>query len=319
MAKRNFAIFATYVVATSLIISYPFDDAPVMPVLIPAQLVPHPVQESHPPPSPPVRPAADDPFVQRNLYGGVPQHEPGIWPGDTEYVVREGYVLEHSSLLKVPLWVGEFVGRDQLEGEVKRKDRFRADPRLRGRKSTPEDYSRTGFDRGHQSPAANQKADAALNDETFYMSNMAPQVPDLNRGIWADLEQHVRDWILAGPEGAAARCAWVITGGMLHDPAEENIDEADGWIGSFALGENQVIAPTHFYKIVIGKDENGVIRCVAFVYGNMKYSRRSGFGDAIRSVDWIEKRTGLNFMPELDDTEEERLESEAPEDWLVNR
>jgi endonuclease G len=112
--------------------------------------------------------------------------------GPTELIIRQGYVLEHSSLGKIPLWVCESVDADQLNGHLARTNRFMADPELKGPKAYPNDYARSGYDRGHQAPAGNQTTNQELKDETFYMSNMAPQLPSLNRGIWKELEEKIQ-------------------------------------------------------------------------------------------------------------------------------
>src|ERR1039457_6622523 len=101
---------------------------------------------------------------------------------------RQGYVLEHSSVDKIPLWVCESVAADQLGGHLARSNRFKADPDLKGPRAYPKDYVGSGYDRGHQAPAGNQTVDPDLKDQSFYMSNMAPQRPSLNRGIWKRLE-----------------------------------------------------------------------------------------------------------------------------------
>ena len=87
--------------------------------------------------------------------------------GPTELVVRRGYVLEHSSADKTPLWVCEHVTADQLAGHLKRHDKFIPDPNLNGPKSYPQDYKGSGYERGHQAPAGNQTVDSVLKDETF--------------------------------------------------------------------------------------------------------------------------------------------------------
>src|SRR5450631_1141015 len=110
--------------------------------------------------------------ANHSCYGGIPVETRAA--GATELIVRQGYVLEHSSADRIPLWVCESVSVDQLQGHLPRHNQFKADPDLKGPKSYPSDYARSGYDRGHQAPAGNQTQDAELKDETFYMSNMAP-------------------------------------------------------------------------------------------------------------------------------------------------
>jgi endonuclease G, mitochondrial len=133
-------------------------------------------------------------MVDHSCYGGLP-HLTAESLGPTELVFRKGYVLEHSSVDKIPLWVCEVVTTSQLNGEYKREGKFAADPDLKGPKAVPADYTNSGFDRGHQAPAGNQTSNKELNVQTFYMSNMAPQTKTLNEGIWKKLEETTRHWV----------------------------------------------------------------------------------------------------------------------------
>jgi DNA/RNA endonuclease G (NUC1) len=74
--------------------------------------------------------------------------------------------------------------------------------------------------------------------------------------------------------------------------------------------------PTHFYKVVFGKDENGAWRAVGFVAENRPYDmKRTSFEDTIKSIDWIEARTGITFMPDLDDALASKLKRNPGRMW----
>ena len=248
---------------------------------------------------------------------GAPALDPA-WPhAPTSLVVREGYVLRHSCLDKVALWVCEHVEPDELEGDAERDDRFREDPQLAEEcRSGTSDYRRSGFDRGHQAPAGNQKASQRLNDETFFLSNMAPQEPGHNRQVWRELEALTREWVADG----VASSAWVLTGGLFWEDEEDDPDRADGLIEYRIIGDGEVGVPTHFYKIVLARadeeDGEGSWRVVAFVLENRKYERPYDFAATIRSIDWIEARTGLDFFPDLvDPLLEPELEGDEGSLW----
>jgi endonuclease G len=99
--------------------------------------------------------------------------------------------------------------KKKMEGTLPRSNDFRADPDLPpGERAELQDYRGSGYDRGHMAPAASMKWDARAMSESFLLSNMAPQVgPGFNRGIWATLEDKVRQWtqergelyVVAGP------------------------------------------------------------------------------------------------------------------------
>ena len=258
---------------------------------------------------------ADQKRVDANCLFGLPKLSPKVTFGPTDLVARDGYVLLHSAADKIPLFVCEHVTAEQVSGTLARDDKFLPDPLLkRGRRAELKDYARSGYDRGHQAPAGDQTTDAQKKAETFYLSNMAPQLPKLNRQIWKELETEVRDWV------KERGSAYIITGGMFYDPKEETPGTASGLIAHKVIGADAVAVPTHFYKIVVAKDAADTWQSIAFVLEHKAYPLPSKgdhyhFETFIRSVDWIQQRTGLDFMPELDALEAKRLEKTVPALW----
>ena len=212
---------------------------------------------------------------------GVPQKEPDFNHGPTHVVTRDGYILEHSAVDKIPLWVCERVKRQHLRGPGDRdKSTFKPDPLLQsGDRAELTDYKGSGYDRGNQAPAADFKRSQRLTDESFFLSNMAPQIGiGFNRHIWAKLEGQVRN--------AARRRGevFIITGGIFYDPAEEDPDTADGIVEYSVIGSGQVAVPTHFYKIMVGESpDSGELEAIAFVLANRKYGRKKVRLEDVRS------------------------------------
>lgn len=259
---------------------------------------------------PPLSSLTDTQRMEKHCFKGCPVSDPSFGFGPTVIVARDGYVLEHSSTDKIPLWVAEFVEKSQLTGSIPRRNPFGPDPLLRvGKRAELVDYRGSGFDRGHQAPAGDQTRDQRLKDETFFLSNMSPQQPQLNQQLWAALEDKVRDWAIA------AGSAYIVTGGFFYDPAEEDPNTADGIIDYSTIGPGAVAVPTHFYKIVVTKDGSGNVRAIAFVAENRRYRQPFDFPALIKSIDWIEERTGLNFMPDLTAEKETELESTPSPMW----
>jgi endonuclease G len=254
---------------------------------------------------------------------GMPERESGWDHGPTVTADRPGYVLEHGSRDKVPLWVCERVVKKHLKKKANRKkSRFKPDPRLRpGERAELADYRGSGYDRGHQAPAADFKYSQDRMNDSFYLSNMAPQVGiGFNRHIWSALEGRVRDAVRNRGE------VFVITGGMFYDPDEEQPETADGFVEFEVIGPNQVSVPTHFYKIVVAKNADGEWQAIGFVLENRAYPRAPGgnydFAPFVQAIDWIEERAGINFMPLLDEDDralEERLERNPAELWWAFR
>lgn len=228
--------------------------------------------------------------------------------GPTEFIYRDGYVLEHSSLDKIPFWVCEHVRKDQLGADTKREKNFPTDDALKGPKSTSKDYNRTGYDRGHQAPAGNQGKNQRLKTETFFMSNMAPQWPALNQKAWKSLEDLTRAWVMTYSE------AYEFTGPMFYDPKEDNAATATGTIRYITIGEG-VAVPTHFYKIIVVKD-GGSYKAIAFVLPNVAtFKPPYNLPQYIQSIEWVEDHTGLTFMPGLSAAQRIALKKTRPAMW----
>lgn len=108
--------------------------------------------------------------------------------------------------------------------KVARKNDFRADTRV-ANGPTPQDYTNSGYDRGHMTPAADSNTDKQMS-ETFLMTNMTPQLPTVNRVAWRMLEERVR----------SVPFKHVITGAVYQWPAK-------------TIGKNNVPVPAALYKI----------------------------------------------------------------------
>ena len=157
------------------------------------------------------------------------------------------------------------------------------------------DYKGSGYDRGHLVPTGDMKYSDESMRESFFMSNISPQNPDFNRGIWRKLEQLVRDW---GREGEI----FITTGGVL---LYENLG---------SIGSNKVTIPSKFYKIVYSSHKNSMI-------GFLVPKKKSNFKleSFVVEVDSIEKITGINFYEDLPDNMENLLESEINlKKWKFN-
>lgn len=243
---------------------------------------------------------------------GLPKKTAGAALGDSDFVVRDGYVLEHSAQDRIPWWVAERISTDDLSGALERGEWLKPDPQLKpGRRAELSDYSHSGYDRGHMAPAGNQTVDVQRKKETFYLSNMTPQTAALNRTIWNRLEEHVRQW------AEARGVVYVITGVLFYDPAEDDPSTADGYVEYEQIGLNRVSVPTHLYKIVYAQDASKKWDAIAFVLPNQTktFAAQYDFSKWIRSIDWIEGRAGLDFLSALDDPVENALEAQTPALW----
>ncbi len=217
---------------------------------------------------------------------------PKINPGDI-IIKHSAFTLCYDEEHEQPRWVAYELTDQELVKNAKRQNNFRPDTKVPTGSATPEDYKGSGYDRGHLAPAADMAFSLQAMSESFYMSNMSPQAPDFNRGIWNDLEETVRRW--AKKEGAL----YIVTAGVL----EKDLPK---------IGKNGVSVPRYYYKAIL--DLDGEPKGIAFVL------RNEGSKQPLRSfavsIDSLEKLTGIDFFHLLEDDLEEKLESGVnPSQW----
>jgi endonuclease G, mitochondrial len=225
-------------------------------------------------------------------------------------LVREGYAIMHSDRTKTPIWVCERVRHEDVHGPLTGRDDWAPDPvlctlRVRcERGAVDSDYRRSGYDRGHLAPNWNQRQDPQRKRETFYFSNAAPQVGrSFNQSTWQALERELTTWT------ETLQDFWTITGVLFYDEKEEDPDTADGFIQVETIGAGSVFVPTHFYKIVVWREDDE-LNAFAVVMENRAYQSHESFRDAshLRSIRWLEERLAVDFMPELEPVDADDLE-----------
>lgn len=229
--------------------------------------------------------------------------------GPTQLIAYPEFVLEHSTLLNIPLWVAEYVTPDEVSGDLPRVDAFHPEPSLpRGRRAELSDYFLFGYQPGHMAPAGNQTVDQLRKWETFTLANIVPQCVEQNLYIWDNLEDQMRAWARREP-------VYMITGPLFWDPAEDSRATADGLVAYHTIGANHVAVPTHIYKIAARRREDGSWQLIGFVIANdNSFPRPWNLSDYIVPVDFIEARTGIDFFP-LGDNAVEQAEAEKPALW----
>jgi len=207
------------------------------------------------------------------------------------------YSLDYNEDYEQADWVFyELTKEEVLNKNVPRKDKFIKDPTPTVTSALPTDYYKSGYDRGHLCPAADNRWSQEAMEESFYMSNMSPQDPDLNRKIWAELEEEVRKWAVENEK------VFVVTGPILADGVKKKI------------GQSNVAVPNYFYKVVadLTGDE---IKGVGFIFSNGENNGELKYYAC--SIDMVEERTKIDFFPNLDDYIEKQIETDVNyEDWF---
>lgn len=128
------------------------------------------------------------------------------------------------------------IAQERLK-KTPRTDDFRADKRIAD-SPTPADYTNSGYDRGHMVPAANADDPNEMSD-TFFMTNMTPQLPSVNRVAWKNLEERVR----------SVPFKWVVTG--AHYSKNPTV-----------IGKNKVPVPDFLYKVAFFESGNVAVYIV---------------------------------------------------------
>ena len=220
--------------------------------------------------------------------------------GKGTLLVKDYYVILHDDVNKEPEWVTYHLTKEDLTGTAARTDDFRADPALpAGRRAELADYKNSGFDRGHMASAADFKRSDVAISETFLLSNMCPQRPNLNRIMWEKLEEEVR--ALAGAHGSI----WIFSGPLYLDGSGKPAHPQK------FIGPDSVAVPTHFFKVILCEHPSGTHEMFAFIMENKITPLTGAPKDYIVSVDSVESVSGLDFFSALPDSEENRLESEV--------
>jgi endonuclease G len=256
---------------------------------------PHPENEpgpAIPPPNEgkPVPPETDMPNLSMLL--------PAKLPGElsVQLIDHDYYKLAYLESHEQAAWVAYSLTREKLGGTHRRKDQFQEDHRVTTRSAHPDDYRFSGYDRGHLAPAADFTFSEQAMEKSFYMSNISPQVPGFNRGIWQKLEQQVRTWAREYEQ------LLVVTGPVFTQKIPTSI------------GENNVIVPDYFYKVLFDIQPPSY-KMLAFLLKNEKSSRP--LLDYVLSVDSLEQFSGIDFFFHLPDSIEYELEKQVIyEDWF---
>lgn len=205
-------------------------------------------------------------------------------------ISHKGFTLFYDADYKTPLWVGWNLTKKETFGNEGRTDKFLPDPDVNGAKAYTKDYTGSGYDRGHMAPAADMKWDEKAMEESFYLSNICPQNRNLNRGDWNDLEEMSR-------ELAKKYNSIYITCGPIYDNNSPK-----------RIGNNKVAVPDAFYKVIF-INQKDCTKAYGFIFNNKAGSKP--MKSYLVTVDSIEKRVGIDFLPTLDKKTQDILEAEV--------
>ncbi|CDN33121.1 Endonuclease [Mucinivorans hirudinis] len=191
------------------------------------------------------------------------------------------YTLQYSPHYRSAMWVAYKLCAADLSGNAGRSNSFTQDRELAARgyvTARNGDYLKSGYDKGHLLPSADRQKTKQENCSTFILSNVSPQKPKLNRGVWKKLEEHIRREV--------TRCdtLYIVVGALLH-PALPR------------LGLSAIAIPELYFKAILSRRNNHYFSA-AYLIPNTE-TPRNNFFDYQISIDSLERLAKLRLFPKI--------------------
>lgn len=234
-------------------------------------------------------------FYTPDPYAAPPGEEgttgfPGAWlpsgPSGEE-IVHDHFQLSYDETHEQARWVAYALYPGHLTAQDRERPYYVEDPLVSTHSADWRNYRGSGYDRGHLCPAGDRRFSETAYNQTFYTSNISPQDPEFNAGIWNELEMQVRRWCRKyGP-------LHILTGGVLEP-------------GLPAIGEEAVSVPRLFFKVVIRGTEDEM-EVLGFLLSNRP--QEGPLQQYAVALDSIESVTGLDFFPGLPESRQAALEA----------
>jgi endonuclease G len=178
-------------------------------------------------------------------------------PAADQILFNRHYVIGYSYYFRQAKWALEII--DPAESPVERADNFRSDYRIPQMfRADLADYRNSGFDRGHLVASANHREEDIENSETFLLSNMSPQHPDLNRKIWKDLEGAIRQL----NAGKKIYETYVLSGPIF------DFNKTVATIGSEDDNGVTLPVPHSYFKSILTENDKGALHMWSFIIPN---------------------------------------------------
>lgn len=237
------------------------------------------------------------------------------------YVTMDGvqilnYALEWDNTKRHANWVAFTFDTTTSADNVKRTDAWSVDPKLPAEMQVQEsDHKNDGFDKGHLCASEDRVYLKEANEQTFYYSNMSPQLNDFNGGFWGKLEARVQTWGRSTADGVYDK-VYVTKGGTLNKLLKNfkgttvnggtPITDANG----FTI--HGLACPEYYFMAVLSQKDD-VFHAIAFLVPHKEGMTRNPSSDELKeyvvSVDKLEEETGIDFFCNLPDVLENEVEA----------
>lgn len=186
---------------------------------------------------------------------------------------------------RVALWVAYPLCKLYTNGSAGRTNAWALDPLLGEDSAAPFGGYAGDYARGHQLPSADRQCCYEANAQTFYGTNMTPQLNEHNEKIWADLEGKVRGY------ANTSDTTYVVTGVMVSASSKKEKDSYG----------NSVTIPDAYFKAVLKYSKSSTLgqwNAAAFYLEHRAYSGSVGKEHSM-SIDELEEMTGIDFFVNL--------------------
>lgn len=228
---------------------------------------------------------------------------PRLAGGNANYYVthrasgRVNYSLEYDVTRRHARWVCFSFDAETAAKNVSRTNAWSWDPKVPAVYDTSSFFRGSGYSRGHLVASEDRVYSEAANEQTFYYTNMSPQLQSHNAGIWHRLERRVQDW---ADDRALCDVLYVAKGGTI----------ADGQIKEERI-KGKIVIPKYYWMAILAKKGTDY-HAIAFWTEHRSYEKGTHIPTLTISVQELERRTGLDFFYHLPDAVERRVEAESP-------
>ena len=239
--------------------------------------------------------------VSPHLTMGNPSNAVVSTSSPNNYLLLKGeYALSYNNNTGTPNWVSWQLNNLWL-GSTLPQNNFQADTTLPSNfyKVSPNDYAGSGFDRGQMVAPTDRTKTVPNNSSTFLMTNVIPQAPANNQGVWANLENYLQSLVAQGKElyiisGPSGSCGTGTNGSKCSFQAATNSSKT-------------IKVPASIWKVIVvldnpGSGVSGVTtstRVIAVNIPNTQVVGNTPWQNYRTNVDTIEQQTGYNFLSEV--------------------
>ena len=228
---------------------------------------------------------------------------PRLAGGNNNYFVmhrasgKVNYSLEYDITKLHSRWVAFSFDAATAEDNVRRSDAWSWDPKIPAAYDTSNFFRRSGYSRGHLVASEDRTFSQAANEQTFYYTNMSPQLQTHNAGIWHRLENRVQEW---ARDRAFCDRLYVAKGGTIRDDQVES-----------KKVRGVIVVPKYYWMALVMK-KGSTYHGIGFLVEHRFYGAKTSMRSVALSIDELETKLGMDLFHNFPDDIEQQFEAESP-------